>query len=187
MSRSAVVLILLVAGCDQAMSVQPKRRPLAESRFFEDGRSSRPPVAGTIAQGQLKLDPHLYRGLIGTEPADSFPFPMTREILERGRQRYDIFCSPCHDRTGSGQGRIVARGFRAPPSYHLDRLRQAKPGQLFDVITRGFGAMQGYGDEIPARDRWDIVAWIRVLQETRVASLGDLPSDERKRLEAEPP
>jgi hypothetical protein len=174
------------AACDQAMSDQPKRGPLALSTFFVDGRSSRLPVPGTVAQGELRLDDHLYRGVIGGEPADAFPFPVTREILARGRDRYDIFCSPCHDRTGSGRGMIVARGYAPPPSYHIDRLRAAKPGHFFDVITRGFGAMPDYAGQIPARDRWAIVAYVRALQESQNAGPEDVPPEVLRSLEARP-
>jgi hypothetical protein len=177
---------MFAAGCDQAMSDQPHRGPLAPSTFFPDGRSSRPPVAGTVAQGDLRLDDHLYRGVIGTEPADTFPFPVTREILARGRERFDIFCSPCHDRTGHGHGMIVSRGYAPPPSYHIDRLRVAKLGHFFEVITHGFGAMPDYGSQIPARDRWAIIAYVRALQESQNARPEDVPPEELRRLEAQP-
>ena len=168
------------------MSQQPKRRPLEPSRFFADGQSSRSPVEGTIARGQLRLDDHLYRGMEKGEFADAFPFPVTREILTRGRERFNIFCSPCHDRTGYGHGMIVQRGFTSPPSYHIERLRRAKPGYFFDVITRGFGAMPDYPDQIPVRDRWAIVAYLRVLQESQNARPEDIPPEQLRQLEAGP-
>lgn len=179
-------LALSGLGCDQAMSDQPRRGPLERSAFFADGRSSRPLVPGTVAQGQLRTDELLYRGTVGHEPADVFPFPVTREILARGRDRYDIFCSPCHDRTGYGNGIIVRRGYARPPSYHLERLRRAKPGSLFDVITRGLGAMPDYGSQIRAQDRWAIVAYLRALQESQNARPEDVPPEELKLLEAGP-
>lgn len=188
MSHKVVLcLALCAAGCDQAMSEQPKRRPLQESRFFPDGRSSRSPVPGTVPQGELLLDRHLTTGMIGTRPADWFPFAITREILERGRERFDIFCSPCHDRTGSGGGRIVQRGFRPPPSLHIDRLRRAPVGHFFDVITRGIGAMSDYEAQISVRDRWAIVAYVRALQESQNASAEEVPADVLRRLEAQSP
>jgi mono/diheme cytochrome c family protein len=178
--------LLLGLGCDQAMSEQPKRKPLQESRFFADGQSSRPPVPGTIAQGGLQLDDHLYQGTVAGEFADTFPFPVTREVIVRGRERFDIFCSPCHDRTGYGHGAVVGRGFAAPPSYHIERLRRAKPGYFFDVITRGFGAMPDYRDQIPVRDRWAIVAYLRALQESQNARPEDVPPEELRRLQEGP-
>lgn len=181
-----VAVAILDAGCDQAMSDQPHRGPLAPSAFFSDGRSSRPQVPGTVAQGELRLDDHLYRGVVGTEPADTFPFPVTREVLARGRERFDIFCSPCHDRTGGGRGMIVARGYARPPSYHIDRLRAAKLGHFFEVITHGFGAMPDYGSQIPARDRWAIIAYLRALQASQDARPEEVPPEELRRLEGEP-
>jgi len=184
------ILLLLPAilgGCDQAMSSQPKPRPLGESSFFADGRSARMPVPGTVAQDELRNDEHLYEGKVGGLFAADFPFPVSSAVLARGRERYDIFCSPCHDRTGSGQGLVVARGYRAPPSFHQDRLRGELPGRLFDVITHGQGAMPSYADQIPASDRWCIIGYLRALQRSQWASKEELPSELRLRLEAEPP
>jgi len=185
--RLILALSLLTAGCDQAMSEQPKRDPLRPSSFFADGRSSRTPVPGTIAQGQLRLDDHLYRGRVGAGFAATFPSPVTIAVLERGRERYDIFCAPCHDRTGSGRGMIVERGYRAPPSFHIDRLRQAPQGYLFNVITRGFSAMPDYAEQISVRDRWSIVAYLRALQLSQDTRKEELPPEERQKLEAETP
>jgi len=182
----AVAAILLVSGCDQAMSDQPKRMPLQASSFFADGRSSRVPVAGTIPQGGLRLDDHLYQGLSGGDFASHFPAAVTEATLRRGHERFDIFCSPCHDRTGSGRGMIVQRGYRPPPSFHQDRLRQAPPGYLFDVVTRGLGAMPGYSEQVPPADRWAIIAYLRVLQLSQDARTGDVPPGEMERLEALP-
>ena len=182
-----VALGLLVVSCDQAMTEQPKRKPLQGSTFFADGRSSRSPVEGTVARGQLRIDEHLYRGTAAGAFATEFPFPVTAGILERGRDRYNIFCSPCHDRTGSGQGIIVQRGYRMPPSFHHDRLRLLPPGQLFDTVSRGLNAMPAYADQIPVRDRWSIVAYLRALQLSRDVPKEKIPDLERLRLEAEPP
>jgi hypothetical protein len=182
-----VLTAAFLFGCDQRMSDQPKRMPLETSRFFADGQSSRSPVPGTIAQGQLAVDRHLVEGKVGREAAETFPFAVTAEVLERGRQRFDIFCSPCHDRTGSGEGRIVRRGFRHPPSYHSGRLRRASVGHLFDVITHGIGAMNDYAAQIPVRDRWAIVAYIRALQESRNATAEDVPDEDLQALEAMSP
>lgn len=183
----AASFALLASGCDQAMSEQPKRAPLRASSFFADGRSSRLPVPGTVARGQLRLDEHLFRGVSGGEFAATFPFDVTAKVLERGRERFDIFCAPCHDRAGTGRGMIVERGYRAPPSFHIDRLRRAPPGYLFDVMTRGFGAMPDYADQVPARDRWAIAAYIRALQASRDTPKEDIPPDELRKLEAGPP
>ena len=184
MFRASLLLVLgIPLGCDQAMERQAKLRPLQESSFFADGQASRPPVAGTVPQGGLRLDDHLFTGKEGTAFAETFPFSISAADLERGRERYDIFCAVCHDRAGTGQGIVVQRGFRAPPSLHLDRLRQAAPGHHFDVITRGFGAMPDYASQIVPRDRWRIVAYLRALQMSQNASRDDLTVDERGRLE----
>lgn len=185
--RLLVASTLLLGSCDQAMTEQPKRKPLQGSTLFPDGRSSRSPVDGTVAQGQLRIDDHLYRGTVAGVFATEFPFPVSSGILVRGRERYDIFCSPCHDRTGSGQGIVVQRGYRPPPSFHIDRLRVMPPGQLFDTVTRGFNAMPAYADQIPVRDRWSIVAYLRVLQVSRDVPKERIPDPERLQLEAEPP
>lgn len=168
------------------MAEQPRYEPLGKSDFFNDGRSARQPVEGTVARGELRDDEQFYTGNIGGKPAETFPFPVSAEILQRGRQRFDIFCSPCHDRVGNGQGMVVRRGFRAPPSLHIDRLRQAPPGHFFDVMTRGFGTMPSYAAQISAADRWAIAAYIRALQFSQQARLADVPEKERRRLEANP-
>ena len=167
---------LLLAGCRQDMHDQPRFKPLAKSDFYTDLRSARTPVEGTVARGQLHEDSYLYTGKIGNNPGDYMPFPVTEEVLLRGRERFDIYCSPCHSRLGDGRGMIVQRGFRAPPSYHTERLRNAPLGYFFDVMTQGFGAMPEYASQIPARDRWAIVAYIRALQLSQHATSSDLPT-----------
>jgi len=169
------------------MHDQPKYESLEASAFFPDGRASRPLVPGTVARGQLREDPHLNEGKIAGKPAETFPFPIDLKILERGRQRYNIYCSPCHDRLGNGDGMVVRRGFRRPPSYHIERLRQAPPGYFYDVITNGFGAMQDYAAQVPVRDRWAIVAYIRALQLSQNAHLSDVPETERQNLRSGEP
>lgn len=181
------IAVLLVAGCAlvacrQKMADQPRYEPLQKSEFFEDGRSARPLVAGTVARGQLRADEHFYTGKSGEKLVDSFPFAVSKQTLDRGQERYDIFCSPCHDRVGNGQGIIVQRGFRPPPSLHIDRLREAPVGHHFNVITNGLGAMPKYAAQISARDRWRIVAYIRTLQLSQYATLSDVPERERRRL-----
>ncbi|MEK7409258.1 MAG: cytochrome c [Acidobacteriota bacterium] len=175
-------LLVLAAGCRQKMGDQPRYKPLAASDLFADGLSARPRVEGAVARGQLRTDQEFYAGKAGKELVKTFPFPVTRAVLERGRERYNIFCSPCHGRLGNGDGMVVERGLRAPPSYHIDRLREATPGHFFDVVTNGFGAMASYASRIPARDRWAIIAYIRALQFSQHATLADVPAEERQRL-----
>jgi cytochrome c553 len=140
-------------------------------------------TASTIqARGQLRADEAFYTGKSGGKPLDAFPFPVTREVLLRGQERFNIFCAPCHDRVGTGQGMVVRRGFRAPPSYPMDRLRQAPVGHFFDVMTHGFGVMSDYAAQVSPQDRWAIVAYIRALQLSQHASLDDVPEAERGRL-----
>lgn len=179
----SVVTVLFSAGCRQDMQDQPKYIPLRPSDFFSDGRSERPLVEGTVARGHLEDDTLLYTGK-GPDGkfSNDFPFSVTKAVLERGQQRFDIYCSPCHDRLGDGDGRIVRRGFRHPPSYHIDRLREAPNGYVFDVITNGFGAMPDYAAQIQPNDRWAIVAYIRALQLSQNASINDVPADARAQL-----
>jgi mono/diheme cytochrome c family protein len=155
------------------MHDQPRYEPLEASAFFRDGQASRPIVEGTVARGQLREDEHLYTGKVGGQPAETFPFAVTRPMIDRGQQRYDIYCAPCHDRVGNGVGMIVRRGYRQPPSLHIDRLRQAPPGHLYDVIANGFGAMPDYRGQIQPEDRWAIVAYIRALQLSQHATESD--------------
>jgi mono/diheme cytochrome c family protein len=139
-------------------------------------------VEGTVARGQLRTDEHLHTGKVGGKLADTFPFPVTRAVLARGQERFNINCSPCHDRVGYGQGMIVRRGYRAPPSYHIDRLREAPVGHFFQVMTNGFGVMPSYAQQVRAEDRWAIVAYIRALQLSQHATLADVPEEQRQQL-----
>ena len=158
------------------MHDQPRFKPLAKSDFYADLRSARYPVEGTVARGQLHEDTYFYTGKMGNNPGDYMPFPVTQEVLARGRERFNIYCSPCHSRLGDGNGMIVQRGFRSPPSYHTERLRKAPLGYFFDVMTNGFGAMPEYASQIPVRDRWNIVAYIRALQLSQNATNSDVPA-----------
>ncbi len=176
------VAIFAVSGCRQDMSDQSRYEPLEKTAFFEDGRSARPPVEGTVARGQLRVDDHLYLGKVDGVVVDTFPFTVTSEILQRGRERYDIHCAACHDRVGNGRGMVVQRGFRQPSSLHTDRLREAKVGYFYDVITNGFGVMASYSDKLSSDDRWAIVAYIRALQLSQQAKIGDVPENEREKL-----
>jgi hypothetical protein len=174
--------LVCVAGCRQDMHDQPKFKPLRANSFFADGRSARPLVAGTVARGTLQEDDHLFTGRMNNEFVTTFPFPVTKEGILRGQERFNIFCSPCHGQLGNGEGAIVQRGMKKPPSFHIDRLRESPPGYFFNVITNGFGAMFDYSDRIPARDRWAIIAYIRALQLSQNAKLDDVPQEKRQEL-----
>jgi hypothetical protein len=181
-----LVLLTLTSACRLDMHVQPRVNPLAKSDFFPDQRSARPPVEGTVARGQLHEDTYFYTGKIGNTPGDYLPFPVTKEVLERGRERYNIFCAPCHSRVGDGNGFVPSRGFaRKPPSYHIPRLQKAPVGYFYDVITEGFGIMSDYSSQIPPRDRWNIVAYVRALQLSQNATMADVPAGQS--VPSEPP
>jgi mono/diheme cytochrome c family protein len=209
MGRSLMVTTVLTAlaifgGCDRLdMYDQPRYKPLAESNFFADGLSARPRVEGTVARGELRDDEPLYTGkeadkLISRVPEAVYrtvhdrnprrfdqPFEKTepaelrRALMTRGRERFDIHCSVCHGRTGDGDGMIVRRGFRKPPSLHITRLRNSPAGHFFEVVTNGFGAMPSYANRIEVPDRWAIVAYVRALQFSRNGRFVDVPDDQR--------
>lgn len=170
------------AGCRQEMYNQPKMKPQEESAFFPDKLSTRPQVAGTVARGQLHEDDHFYRGKIDGEYAKTFPFEIEMSDMERGRERFDIFCSPCHGRTAMGNGMIVQHGYRKPPSLHAKRARNLEVGYIFDVISNGYATMPSYADRIPPADRWRIIAYIRALQRSRNVRIDEIPARERERL-----
>jgi len=172
----------VVASCRQDMHDQPRYEPYEGNASYADGRGDRPQVEGTIARGQLALDQLFHTGKEDEEFAARFPFPVTAEVLERGRERYDIYCAVCHDRTGYGKGMAVQRGFRQPASFHEDRLRESPPGYFYDVITNGFGSMYDYADRIAPRDRWSIVGYIRALQASQNVPVDTLPESVRMRL-----
>ena len=177
-----VLCPLCVLGCRQDMHDQPKFVPLRQSTFFSDSRSARPLVAGTVARGQLRDDVLLYTGKANGKDADMFPFLIDGKVMSRGQERFDIYCSPCHGRTGQGDGMIVRRGYRRPPTYHQDRLRDAPVGHFFDVITNGFGAMPDYAAQIRPDDRWAVIAYVRALQLSEHATINDVPSTDRDKL-----
>lgn len=172
---SAVFCLLTVAGCRQDMHNQPKYRPLRPSTLFADKSSARPQVEGTVARGALYEDEAFFTGKVGQATVKEMPFAISEHDLNRGQERFNIFCSPCHDRTGSGKGMVVQRGYRTPPSLHDPRLRSADPGYIFDVITNGFGVMPDYKAQIDPRDRWRIVAYVRALQLANSATAADVP------------
>jgi mono/diheme cytochrome c family protein len=178
-----VFMALVGSACRQDMHDQPKYIPLRESSFFNDDRSARPLVEGTVARGQLHDDELLYTGKARGEDATVFPFAITADVMARGQERFNIYCSPCHGRTGQGDGMVVRRGYRRPPSLHVDRLRTAPAGHFFDVITNGFGAMPDYASQIRAEDRWAIIAYMRALQLSEHATPGDVPAGERDKIQ----
>lgn len=177
LAAAAVLLPLALAGCRQGMFDDAKYEPYEASPLFPDGSSARPLPAGTVARGQLGEDRALATGVGEDGRFAANPLPITRELLVRGRQRYDVFCAPCHDRVGTGNGMIVRRGYTRPPSFHDDRLRQIEDGHLFDVVTRGFGQMPSYASQVPRDDRWAIVAYVRALQLSQDAELAALPAE----------
>jgi hypothetical protein len=172
-----------LAGCGyslrQDMANQPRQNPLSPSTFFPDGRSARPLPENTVARGEIADDE-----ILVPKDSNAFPLPLTPELLERGQERYEIFCSPCHGLQGDGQGVVTMRGMKHPPSFHQDRLRAEPNGYLYDVVTNGFGAMYAYSAQIPPRDRWAIIAYVRALQLSRNAHLADLPANLREKLMA---
>jgi len=182
-----VVLGAALSGCGdssllQDMANQPKNRPLSPSEFFADGRSERPLIENTVARGAIDNDAY-------NVPKDFAGFPpavnVNHQLLQRGEDRYKIFCTPCHGLQGDGNGMIAMRGMKHPPSYHIDRLRQAPNGYYYDVVSNGFGAMYSYGERIPPADRWAIIAYVRALQLSRNVKSADLPEELRKKLPSE--
>ena len=181
----AAVVGLGSAACRQDMHNQPKYLPLRESSFFLDQQASRSPVPGTVARGELQNDPLLYTGKVDGNDALMFPFRVDESVMSRGQQRFNIYCSPCHGRTGLGDGMVVRRGYRRPPSFADERLRQAPIGHFFDVMTNGFGAMPDYAAQIKVTDRWAIAAYVRALQLSAHATLDDVPAAERGQLQGQ--
>ncbi len=171
-------MLLCLPGCRYDMQDSPKAKTFRMSDFYNDHSTARPLITGTVPQSEPERDELMYRNS-GGQLANAFPFPVTLDVLKRGQERYNIFCAPCHGRTGDGDGMIARRGFRHPPSYHIDRLRKAPVGHFYDVITHGFGSMYDYADKVKPRDRWAIIAYIRALQLSENASLSDVPADRR--------
>jgi mono/diheme cytochrome c family protein len=174
-----LALIAVTAGCRLDMHLQPYYRTFAKSDFFADDRSARLPVEGTVARGDLREDTYFYTGKIDGVPGDYLPFAVTQEVLDRGRERYNITCTPCHGRVGDGNGFIPTRGFRKPPSFHIDRLRKAPIGYFFDVDTNGYGVMPDYAAQVAPRDRWCIAAYIRALQLSQNATSAEVPAGQK--------
>jgi mono/diheme cytochrome c family protein len=176
-----ILCALGLSGCDntlrQDMANQPRQNPLSPSDFFADGRSERPAIENTVARGSLAND-----ALTIPKDSNAFPLPITQELLERGHQRYGIYCTPCHGIQGDGLGMVALRGMKHPPTLHQERLRQVPNGYLFDVITNGFGSMYSYSSQIPPQDRWAIIAYVRALQLSRDAHVNELPAELREKL-----
>jgi mono/diheme cytochrome c family protein len=187
----AITFLALAGACRQDMHDQPKYRPLRKSELFADRRSARPLVDGTVARGTLREDAAFYTGKAADGFVTAIPVKVTAELLARGQSQYQVFCSPCHGRTGRGDGMVVQRGFKKPSSYHVDRLREMPIGYFYDVITIGFGAMADYAAQVPPADRWAIAAYVRTLQLSQYAPVAAVPADRRGELDrslaAEPP
>jgi mono/diheme cytochrome c family protein len=179
--------VLLLSGCVQEMADQPRIEPLEGSTFFSDGLGAREQVSGTIARGQIIEQSAVTTGLEHGQPAQALPVPLTHELLERGRERFGIYCVHCHGPAGHGDGMVVQRGFPQPPAYFIERLRNAPDGHIFTVITDGLGRMPKFGARIEPHDRWAIVAYVRALQLSQHADVSTLPHDVRQRLPGETP
>ncbi len=180
-----MLMLTLTTSCRRDMQDQPKYKPLAASRFFADGRASRPIPAGTVARDELNETDAFHTGSNGAGFLDTIPVPVTADFLHRGQDRYNIFCSPCHAMTGDGDGMVHRRGFWIPPNLTTNRLRTVPPGYLFQVVNNGYGAMPAYKDQIvEVRDRWAIVAYLRALQLSRGGTINDVPPAARQQLEA---
>ena len=183
-----LLVLLLVSGfwflaCRQKMANQPRYDPLEPSDFFADGMSARPRLPGTVARGELAMSEFMATGKINGADGDGFPMPVTAQVVDRGQERFNIYCSECHGRLGDGNGMIPSRGYRRPPSFHTPALRSRPTGHFFDVMTNGFGAMPPYGKMIPTQDRWAIAAYIRALQLSQNATVADVPVTERAKLD----
>jgi cytochrome c553 len=178
-----VAMSAALAACRQDMHDAPRYEALEASSFFASGGSARTLVANTVPRGFLREDELLYTGKISGQFVNEFPMTVSTAVMTRGQERFDVFCSPCHGRTGVGNGMIVQRGFRQPPSFHEQRLRDAPAGYFFDVMTNGFGAMQDYAAQVPVTDRWAIAAYIRALQLSQAATVADVPADRRADLD----
>jgi hypothetical protein len=186
----AAMFVFFMAGCRQDMHNQPKFIPLRSNTFFPDQRSARYPVEGTVPRLEdatmdaEQLDPGSYflSGKHGAAFGNELPFPLTRDVMDRGEQRFNIYCSPCHARVGDGNGMVVQRGYKHPPSFHQERLRNAPVGYFFDIISNGLGAMPDYGSQIKPADRWAIAAYIRALQVSQHATEADVAPADRDKL-----
>jgi len=178
---------LFLAACRRDMADQRRQKPLSASPLFPDGTSARPLPPHTIARGELREDEHFFSAKVNGQVVDTLPEPVTPALLQRGRERFDIYCAVCHGSAGEGNGIVVQRGFPVPPSLHLDRLRAAPVGHFFEVISNGYGVMAPYASRVKPADRWAIAAYIRALQLSQHAVLADADPAARAKLEAEVP
>ena len=178
---SAIGALMLIAGCRQDMQDEPKMIPQRGTSMFADHRGARPQVEDTVARGQLHEDTYFYTGVVQgpngyRQEPDLMPFPVTMTVLERGQERYNIYCTPCHSRVGNGLGEIVQRGYKPAANFH-DQARMAQPvSHYFYVMTHGYGAMPDYSAQLTPADRWAVAAYIRALQLSQAATLKDVPS-----------
>ncbi len=187
-SGLAVLVALAAIGCRQDMHDQPKLKPYRASSFFADGSGMRPLPAHVVARGTLHEDAYFYTGrLPDGSIATELPMPMTRKLLKRGQERFNIYCTPCHGRVGDGRGMVVRRGYKQPTSYHEERLRQVPVGYFFDVMSNGFGVMPSYAPQVPPEDRWAIAAYIRALQLSQRVDAASLSPAQLAALDAPPP
>lgn len=189
LQAGAMLGLFVVSGCDRQGNFSPvdmwnrsRYKPYEEANFYPDRSSSRAMPVNTVARGQLKTDEPLHYGTQNGRYVTRNPIKVDIETVQRGQERYNIYCQPCHGQGGYGDGMIVKRGFSPPPSYHIARLRQAPDGHMYDVITNGYGAMYSYASRVPVQDRWAIVAYIRALQKSQEAKLSDIPAKEREYL-----
>lgn len=180
---ATVALAFSSVACRQDMHDQPKYIPLRASTFFADGNSARPLPAGTVARGHLREDSLLYTGKVGDEPVDQFPFPVTEQVMARGREAFNAYCSHCHGQTGAGDGMVVQRGYTKPVALYDDKVRHKPVGHIFDVITNGFGAMPDHAAQVKVTDRWAIAAYVRALQASASGTIADVPDAQREQLD----
>jgi mono/diheme cytochrome c family protein len=173
---ATMTAVLVLAGCRQDMHNQPKFVPQRGTTFFADGRSARPQVENTVGRDQLHENAYFYTGLQGGKEGDGLPIALTETTLERGQERYNVYCAPCHSRVGNGNGMIVQRGYKPAGNFHTDRLRNAPLGHFFSVITNGYGAMPDYAAQLTPEDRWAVAAYVRALQLSQNATAADVPS-----------
>lgn len=182
-----LAVLMLTTGCDimyrGEMMDQPKHKPWSPSPMFKDGRSSRMLEPGVVARGHLHDDDHYFTGKVQGKLVTALPYALTKKVLERGQQQFNVFCSPCHDRTGGGWGMIVQRGYKQPPSFHVSRLKEAPIGHFFDVATNGYGNMPTYAPQVSVKDRWAIAAYIRALQLSQSIPASSLSPEEVGKIE----
>jgi mono/diheme cytochrome c family protein len=176
--------IFVLAGCDMLDMYDQKRfKTYGRTEFFADKRQSRTLIEGTVARGELRENEHLFAGTVNGKLADTFPFNLKKEDLMRGKERFNIYCAPCHAETGQGNGMIVQRGYRKPPNFHSDVYREKPVGHFFQVISNGFGVMPSYAAQVDVKDRWLIAAYLKALQLSQNVPAKDLSETDRQKLD----